>query len=500
MSTPSDELVERVIEVTGASSDEAKHLLGACNNDVESAVALYFEQGSGVADIVPTSDGAAVPDAFDDEDNVRAPIAPRREQLIGPEDDNFLAAPSLSATGRMQRMNQRVKICPFRDFAREGELMEEQLQADVSGLASTSNGINGRRWASTRAASMVTTAATAQSTDSKPSTSSRLGDLFRPPTDIAFAGTFQAGRARATALSRWLLVNVQDDNFNSQVLNRDVWANKDVRQVIKRRFLLWQIDADTSEGRRFVTFYHCANLPYVCVVDPRTGEEMWKCNDPKESNVLSGLREYISEHKEFSDDATDDSPSTSKRTITLSDDEQEAENSAEKKKRLKLLDLTEEEQINLAIRNSMRESSSTNGKSKTKNTGNNEDGGADDSSEFESAEEFGDEDSKSAYNQTIISYEKQLGQATNELTAIRLRLLNAEGNDEVVQLRWPSDTLLKVLRLYIGEKHSHVIKNGGTYKLICAFPRKMLEAEHDSSTIKELGLHPSANLHITLDE
>ena len=124
MSTPNEELVERVVEVTGANADEAKHLLSACNNDVESAVALYFEQGG-------TEAAEAVPaPVIDDEDNVRAPIAPKREQLIGPEDDNFLAGPSLSATGRMQRMNQRVKVCPFRDFAREGALMEEQLQAD----------------------------------------------------------------------------------------------------------------------------------------------------------------------------------------------------------------------------------------------------------------------------------------------------------------------------------------------------------------------------------
>ncbi|XP_050320345.1 UBX domain-containing protein 7 [Bactrocera neohumeralis] len=497
MSTPNEELVERVVEVTGANAGEAKHLLSACNNDVESAVALYFEQGGSATEAVPAP-------VIDDEDNVRAPIAPKREQLIGPEDDNFLAAPSLSASGRMQRMNQRVKVCPFRDFAREGALMEEQLQADASGLGS-SNGAPGRRWASTRAASMVTSAVRAQPTDSKPSTSSRLGDLFRPPTDISFAGTFQAARARATALSQWLLVNVQDENFNSQVLNRDVWSNKEVRQVIKRRFLLWQIDTDTSEGRRFVTFYHCANLPYVCVVDPRTGEEMWKCTEPKESNVLCGLREFISEHKEFMDDGADDSPSTSKRTITLSDDEQEVEGCVEKKKRLKLLDLTEEEQINLAIRNSMRENGNANGKGKSKHTANNEDreegtNDADDSSEFESMEEFGDEDSKSAYEHTNTSYETQLGKDTNELTALRLRLLNAEGNDEVVQLRWPSDTLLKVLRLYIGEKHAHVTKNGGTYKLICAFPRKTLEAEHDSASMKELGLHPSANLHITLDE
>ena len=42
--------------------------------------------------------------------------------------------------------------------------------------------------------------------------------------------------------SKWLLVNVQDvREFPCQQLNRDVWSNEAVRNIIKERFVLWQV-------------------------------------------------------------------------------------------------------------------------------------------------------------------------------------------------------------------------------------------------------------------
>ena len=42
--------------------------------------------------------------------------------------------------------------------------------------------------------------------------------------------------------SKWLLVNVQDvREFPCQQLNRDVWSNDAVRNIIKERFVLWQV-------------------------------------------------------------------------------------------------------------------------------------------------------------------------------------------------------------------------------------------------------------------
>ncbi|KAH8378099.1 hypothetical protein KR093_009284 [Drosophila rubida] len=494
-----DELVERVVEVTACTADEAKHYLGACANDVAAAVALFFEQG-GSASTAASNTAAVVQDV----DEVRAPIAPVREQLLLPEDDNFFASGSSSGNGssnnsRLSRVTQRVRVCPLRDFAREGALMEEQLQA--TGLYSDANTHRRRRERSAQmvvagqSMSLLHNSHRSSAANASSSSSSRLGDLFRPPTDLLYSGSLAAAREFASKRERWLLVNVQSDNFQSQTMNRDVWSSKELKQLVRRQFVLWQVDEDSSEGRRFVAFYHCAKLPYLCVIDPRTGEEVWRSPEPNQQNVLPDLRQFLRDHRDFSLEEA----SSSKRTaIQIDDDDDELEDGAAScsssttgttpKKRARLLELSEEEQLELAIKNSMNE----NGGGAATKTGNNSNAAA---SDCESLEEFDEDELKGIAS---ISYEDQLGTQLEEITALKLRLLNASGSDEVVQLRWPSDTKLKTLRLYIKQTHKHIPLEG--YKLICAFPRKSLETEHNEATLKELGLHPSANLHLTLDE
>ena len=72
--------------------------------------------------------------------------------------------------------------------------------------------------------------------------SRRLEDLFRPPCDILFLGSFMEAREHAKTMNRWLLVNVQDQQeFACQVLNRDVWTNTQIRGIINDHFVLWQV-------------------------------------------------------------------------------------------------------------------------------------------------------------------------------------------------------------------------------------------------------------------
>lgn len=70
----------------------------------------------------------------------------------------------------------------------------------------------------------------------------RLEDLFRPPCEILFLGTFLEAREYAKSMNRWLLVNVQNpQEFSCQILNRDVWPNAQIREMIKDHFVLWQV-------------------------------------------------------------------------------------------------------------------------------------------------------------------------------------------------------------------------------------------------------------------
>lgn len=84
-----DDLVLNFISVTGAGVDEARQMLEICNNDLESAVNMFLEAGiGGVAGAdqpargAPQASGAAVKRKAEEEEHVRAPIAPVRGRLV----------------------------------------------------------------------------------------------------------------------------------------------------------------------------------------------------------------------------------------------------------------------------------------------------------------------------------------------------------------------------------------------------------------------------------
>ena len=68
-----------------------------------------------------------------------------------------------------------------------------------------------------------------------------LDDLFAPPTNFMFQGGFQGARAVAKDAKRWLLVNIQQDaSFASHALNRDVWRNDLVENLVREGFIFFQ--------------------------------------------------------------------------------------------------------------------------------------------------------------------------------------------------------------------------------------------------------------------
>lgn len=233
-----------------------------------------------------TSTDANLP--IDDEDEVRPPIAPKREQLILPNEDNFRY--------RKRRTVAARTVCPLRNFELEGRMQEERLKAAVMGNLTATDATDDDDSMSNYL-SMPTTAPNPKGTmlgfsnstrelfqnrvtsSAQPSTKisavpSRLSELFRPPVDITFCGSFQAARDYAKEQNKWLIVNVQDmSDFNCQVLNRDIWSSDKLRAVIKKYFIFWQVAIDNTDGHRFQVFYSIQVFPYVGIIDPRTGEE-----------------------------------------------------------------------------------------------------------------------------------------------------------------------------------------------------------------------------------
>ncbi|OLY80834.1 UBX domain-containing protein 7 [Smittium mucronatum] len=98
-----------------------------------------------------------------------------------------------------------------------------------------------------------------------------LSELFRAPVDILFRGDFEAAKAYAVSREKWLLINIQAmDNFECQVLNRDLWKDKVVKDIIKKNFVFCQYISGTDSAEMFKRFYNANELPHISILDPRT--------------------------------------------------------------------------------------------------------------------------------------------------------------------------------------------------------------------------------------
>lgn len=233
--------------------------------------------------------------------------------MILPDEDNFRF--------RKRRVQPPRSVCPLRNFELEGRLQEARIQAAVRrnfvsnslGDAEDDEDNDGTfRFAAIptaptqKAATSISSDidAPVQSFRSKLTASkisqgmpSRLSDLYRPPVDISFCGSFQAARDYAKEQNRWLIVNVQDNSdFNCQVLNRDIWSNEKLREAMKRFFVFWQVAIDNSDGHRYQVFYGINVFPYVGIIDPRTGEEKFSYKNGFKRTVnefLQELQDYL---------------------------------------------------------------------------------------------------------------------------------------------------------------------------------------------------------------
>jgi len=211
--------VNKLETITGLSHQEAIQLLQACNNDLEMAINLQFSEAAGSSKI--SNSKASI-----SEDDVRAPIPQKIEKLL---DYDPYEVPR--ATKR-----PRAVFESFRDLQQEFDDGDDT---------------------------------------SKSKKRSTLAQLFRPPLDIVYSGTFETAKIVGAKKSKWILVDIQNQSeFECQLLNRDVWSCEAVKEIITANFIFLQIYCDTSEGQKFISCYNVLTYPFVAIIDPRTGEKL----------------------------------------------------------------------------------------------------------------------------------------------------------------------------------------------------------------------------------
>ena len=250
-----DEAVEKLVSICGVELEVAKNLLEACGGNLEMAVDMHMEDNGG-------GGGGGASAGVGGEDEVRAPIPQRQEVMVEPGFEGYVMNNRVNKSHSQRRV--RSVFDGFRDFQAEARTMEDRLDAGLP------------------------------VSKSKKKT---LEELFKPPLDLLYQGDWQSAREHASSSGRWLLVNIQNpQEFQCQVLNRDLWSNPGVKMIVKEHFVFWQQYKESDEAQRYMTFYTITDWPYVSIIDPRTGENMVTWSRIEAATFPELITEFLTLH------------------------------------------------------------------------------------------------------------------------------------------------------------------------------------------------------------
>jgi hypothetical protein len=267
------------------------------------------------------------------------------------------------------------------------------------------------------------------------------------------------------------MVNVQNTEvFACQVLNRDVWSNPAVKQLVKEHFIFWQVYHSTRDGQRYMQFYPINTFPYIAILDPRTGEQLktWT-NISDVDTFCEKVTDFLNHHPTPSGEVSEVGSSFAASIFnhTTSDNNNHvlgASNSA------RVTEMTEEEQIEAAIAASLAAESKT-----TVNV-------VEDEEEFETFDSSDDETSKRIAKPDVKEkedYTKYLGKES-DLAELVVRF--PDGQRE--KCSFPQDSKLKAVFLWVESKGFDLLE----YDLVTNFPRRNIHDLPGDETLRNVGL------------
>ncbi|KAK3329881.1 hypothetical protein B0H66DRAFT_469667 [Apodospora peruviana] len=304
---------------------DAVHVARTAQEEEDAAMAqrLQEEMYGGAAQ---SAGGGA--DGLLDEDGVRAPIQRTTETLVDPT-----GFPSGGFAGGFDDDGGQAALLEFRrrrqaQAARPRNPFGQSVWDDPRPVTGPGGGL-------------PTTQATTQT-----SRSTRLAEMFRPPYEIMSHFTWEEARDEGKEKKKWILVNLQDmSDFNCQVLNRDVWKDQAVSQLVSENFIFLQYEKSDPVAEQYITFYfpnqsheNPSNYPHVSIIDPRTGEQVkvWSgIPFPSASEFHADLAEFLDRY-------------------SLSANHKNPVSKAKRPERVVDVDrMTEEEMLQMAMQNSL---------------------------------------------------------------------------------------------------------------------------------------------------
>lgn len=382
-----DEIVAEIASITGAAPNVAAQYAQLADGDLNQAITLYFENGgadlsgqaassssqnqeqtqshtsgyedpSGIIHIDSDDEDTATTgrgnqnhgtNTYDSdlemarrmqeemygipntEDEVRAPIARQAETLVGPGAEEFGGMDDVPSA-----VMQQMRAIQNRRTAGRPGIFNQQTSSIWN-----NDGTDAQ-------SSSIASAGTSEASRK----SNLLADLYRPPFDLMFLRSWDEARDEGKEHKKWLLVNIQDPSiFDCQILNRDIWKNEGIVETVKEHFIFLQYSKDDPRAAQYLQYYFQNYdspdaYPHIAILDPRTGEQVktWSGPpSPKAADFLIQLHEFLDRYS---------LRSNAKMPV--------ARRKPEVKKEQQISQMSEEEQMELALKASMQGQSSSN--------------------------------------------------------------------------------------------------------------------------------------------
>lgn len=351
-------------------SQLAQSFIEMGNGDLNTAISLYFEHGTAhnanpttiTTKTVNTSNDVAMAQSLQNEENVREPMQFRQEVLtesnpstgliyggIGGSFQPLTNVRDMFDTSRpIGVFNQRLEHHDYDDSADDNYNSTEQSDSNSNSDDNLDNSNDSDEYEYVEQPVMeidedgnIQESLRLVRKLKTYSKEEKLARLFRPPFEIMAKLTLDGARAkgRRPGKMKWIMINIQDNGiFQCQALNRDVWSSKRIRKIIKRNFIFLQYQFESRMAQQYLNYYNLHDkelLPHIAILDPMTGERLkqWNAYLPTEDQFLDELNKFLNE---FSLDPAASNPIVKEPTPELDP-----------------TTMTEEQQMDMAIRQSL---------------------------------------------------------------------------------------------------------------------------------------------------
>lgn len=368
----SEDKVGDFIAITNAENEElANHFIEMAGGDLDTAITLFFEHGGNsqlrtqntdATNNNTTSSNSAVNDDADLAQRLQSEAYQREENFVRPPDqarhetlaDTHIFPGTYGGIGGSFEPLRRAR--DMFDESRPAGIFNQQLDNDPLEYASESGSestyseddsayeyleepvIELDEDGNVREYTKIIKKPRAMSREE------RLAFLFRPPFDMMSKTNLDGAKQKARKKNKWIMINIQDSGiFQCQALNRDLWSSKEVKSLVKSSFVFLQYQYESRNAETYINFYGLQNtddLPHIAILDPMTGERLkqWNRTVPTPEDFINEVNEFLDT---FSLDPNAANPTVKEPTPELDP-----------------TTLTEEQQMELAIKHSLGQSSS----------------------------------------------------------------------------------------------------------------------------------------------